>query len=128
MDRDLEDRPRDKVLKARQPWWPADRLVSDMALELALTVEQLGLSASPSDWDQVWLPLWSQPLRSRITPLHVVTSPFMHSVVRQALGTLKHWEAQMQCSLCCPGKLQRNYTVECTLSGHRPADHEPGQW
>ena len=55
MDRDLEDRPRDKVLKARQPWWPADRLVSDMALELALTVEQLGLSASPSDWDQVWL-------------------------------------------------------------------------
>ena len=55
MDRDLEDRPRDKVMKARQPWWPADRLVSDMALELALTVEQLGLSASPSDWDQVWL-------------------------------------------------------------------------
>ena len=55
MDRDLEDRPRDKVLKARQPWWPADRLVSDMALELALTVEQLGLSASPSDWDQVSL-------------------------------------------------------------------------
>ena len=56
MDRDLEDRPRGKMMKARQPWWPADRLVSDMALELALIVEQLGLSASPSDWNQVLLP------------------------------------------------------------------------
>ena len=43
-------------MKARQRWWPADRLISDMALELALTVEQLGLAASPSDWDQVLLP------------------------------------------------------------------------
>ena len=68
-DRDLEDRPRGKAMKARQPWWPADRLVSDMALELALTVEQLGLSASPTDWDQVLLPSSGPNLWDLASPL-----------------------------------------------------------
>ena len=36
-----------------KPWWPQDQLVSDMAIHLALMVEQLGLSASPNDWTQV---------------------------------------------------------------------------
>ena len=39
--------------RAKEPWWPQDQLASDMALRLALMVEQLGASALPADWSQV---------------------------------------------------------------------------
>lgn len=42
-----------KAGRSEQPFWPQDQLVSDMAVHLALMVEQLGLSASPNDWTQV---------------------------------------------------------------------------
>lgn len=51
----LEEQAQFEALKARQSWWPEGQLVSDMALRLAVMVEQLGASASPSDWAQVLL-------------------------------------------------------------------------
>lgn len=49
----VEEQRKFKAAEAEQPFWPQDQLVSDMAIHLALMVEQLGLSASPNDWTQV---------------------------------------------------------------------------
>ena len=48
-----EEQPKFKAGETEQPFWPQDQLVSDMAIHLALMVEELGLSASPNDWTQV---------------------------------------------------------------------------
>ena len=49
----VEEQRKFKAGQTEQPFWPQDQLVSDMAIHLALMVEQLGLSASPNDWTQV---------------------------------------------------------------------------
>ena len=53
----VEERQGFKAGESDKPFWPQDQLVSDMAIHLALMVEQLGLSASPNDWTQV-RPSW----------------------------------------------------------------------
>ena len=53
----VEEQQGFKAGQSEQPFWPQDQLVSDMAIHLALMVEQLGLSASPNDWTQV-RPSW----------------------------------------------------------------------
>ena len=69
VDLDPMDGQRDynQAAKTGQPWWPQDQLVSDMALKLALMVEQLGLSASANDWTQVCFSTQAQSLHSSTT-------------------------------------------------------------
>ena len=52
-DEPLEPRGGEEERRVKEPWWPQDQLASDMALRLALMVEQLGASALPADWSQV---------------------------------------------------------------------------
>lgn len=52
-DEPLELRGGEDERRVKEPWWPQDQLASDMALRLALMVEQLGASALPADWSQV---------------------------------------------------------------------------
>jgi len=40
-------------IKKSQPWWPQDRSVAELALQMALVVEQLGCSPTIGDWTQV---------------------------------------------------------------------------
>ena len=88
----VEERQGFKAGQSEQPFWPQDQLVSDMAIHLALMVEQLGLSASPNDWTQVrpsWhdcrssvQPFWARPLAvskdTHKTSLHA----FIHALAR----------------------------------------------
>lgn len=52
-------------IQSNQPWWPRDRSVAELALEIALLVESLGNSPALGDWALVGF----QPFHS--IPFHL---------------------------------------------------------
>ncbi len=78
--------------RVQEPWWPQDQLASDMALRLALMVEQLGASALPADWSQV---------RTQVNHSYQpCPMPHLTSPPRRVPGRALHPEA-LQCVVAC---------------------------
>lgn len=46
----LRSRFKDADMKANQPWWPQDKSVGELALQIAVLVESLGAAPALGDW------------------------------------------------------------------------------
>ena len=92
----VEEQGKFKAGQTGQPFWPQDQLVSDMAIHLALMVEQLGLSASPNDWTQVrfsWhdthcsvQPISEVVIAYHTADMHALSGPHFGKLSRDAMS------------------------------------------